>query len=44
MYGGTLDVNQQSAAPVAAGGRGNVVGSYNNIGTIFVAAYFNWTF
>jgi long-chain fatty acid transport protein len=44
LYGGTLDVNQQSTAPVALGGRGDVVGSYNAIGTIFVAAYLNWTF
>jgi len=44
LYGGTLDVNLQSAAPVALGGRGNVVGSYNNTGTIFLAAYFNVKF
>jgi len=44
LYGGTLDVNLQSAVPVALGGRGNVVGSYNNTGTIFLAAYFNVKF
>ena len=44
LYGGTLDTNLQSAAPVAAGGRGNVVGSYNDIGTLFLAAYANWKF
>jgi long-chain fatty acid transport protein len=44
MYGGTLDTNLQSATPVAAGGRGNVVGSYNDIGTLFLAAYANWKF
>jgi long-chain fatty acid transport protein len=44
MYGGALDVNQQSTTPVELGGRGNVVGSYDNIATLFLAAYLNWTF
>jgi len=44
LYGGTLDTNLQSAALVADGGRGNVVGSYNDIGTLFLAAYANWKF
>ena len=44
LYGGTLDVNLQSAKPVALGGRGDVVGSYDNTGTLFVAAYYNWKF
>jgi long-chain fatty acid transport protein len=44
LYGGSLDTNLQSAAPVALGGRGNVVGSYNSTGTIFLAAYYNWKF
>lgn len=43
-YGGTLDVNQQSTAPVALGGRGNLVGSYNDTGILFLAAYCNWKF
>jgi len=43
-YGGTLDVNKQSAVGVAAGGRGNLVGSYNNTGIFFLAANFNWKF
>jgi long-chain fatty acid transport protein len=41
-YGGTLDVNKQSAAPVALGGRGNLVGAYDNTGIFFIAANFNW--
>ncbi|MGH8680611.1 MAG: OmpP1/FadL family transporter [Burkholderiales bacterium] len=41
-YGGTLDVNKQSAVGVAAGGRGNLVGSFNNTGIFFIAATFNW--
>lgn len=44
IYGGTLDTNLQSAVPVALGGRGNVVGSYNDTGTIVVSIYGNWTF
>jgi long-chain fatty acid transport protein len=43
-YGGTLDVNNQSAVPVALGGRGNLVGSFNNAATWFLAANFNWRF
>jgi long-chain fatty acid transport protein len=44
MYGGTLDTNLQAQVPVAAGGRGNLVGSYKNIGTLFLAVYGNWQF
>jgi len=44
LYGGTLDTNLQGAVPVAAGGRGNVVGSYNNVGILFLGAYGNWKF
>jgi long-chain fatty acid transport protein len=44
LYGGTLDTKLQSKLPVALGGRGNLEGSFNNIGTIFLAAYYNWTF
>jgi long-chain fatty acid transport protein len=41
-YGGTLDVNERSLAPVAAGGRGDLVGSYENTGIWFGAANFTW--
>ena len=44
LYGGTLDTNLQSTLPVAAGGRGNVVGSFNSTATFFLAAYYNWQF
>jgi long-chain fatty acid transport protein len=44
MYGGTLDTELQNTLPVALGGRGDLVGSYENIGTIFIAAYYNWEF
>jgi long-chain fatty acid transport protein len=43
LYGGTLDTNLQSTAPVALGGRGDVVGSYDTA-TLFLGAYFNWKF
>jgi long-chain fatty acid transport protein len=42
-YGGTLDVNIH-AKPVALGGRGDLVGSYNQAGSVFVSAYYNWKF
>jgi hypothetical protein len=43
-YGGTLDVNQLSELPVALGGRGDLVGSYENAGVFFMSANFNWKF
>lgn len=44
LYGGSLDVNLQSQNPVVAGGRGNLVGSYDNVGILFMGVYGNWTF
>ncbi len=44
LYGGTLDTNIQSAAPVALGGRGNLVGSFENTATLFLSVYGNWKF
>jgi len=44
FYGGTLDTNLQSTLPVAVGQRGDLVGSYDNIGTLFASVYFNWAF
>ena len=43
-YGGTLDVDKQSTAPVSAGGRGDLVGSYPDAGIFFLAFNFNWVF
>jgi len=43
-YGGTLDVDKQSATPVALGGRGNLVGSYPDTGMFFLAFNFTWVF
>ena len=44
MYGGSIDTNIQSATPVALGGRGNLVGSYDNLWTVLVSAYGSWKF
>jgi hypothetical protein len=44
LYGGSLDTNIQSQVPVAAGGRGNLVGSYDNTGVLFMSVYANWRF
>jgi len=35
-------VNRGNAVPVPAGGRGNLVGSFDGVGMYFVAATFNW--
>jgi long-chain fatty acid transport protein len=43
-YGGTLDVDSPSKVPVSLGGRGDLVGSFNNTGILFLAANFNWKF
>jgi long-chain fatty acid transport protein len=44
LYGGSLHTNILGNAPVALGGRGDVVGSFNNVGLIFLAANLNWKF
>jgi long-chain fatty acid transport protein len=44
QWGGTLDVNKQGTAPVALGGRGNLVGTYREIQALFVSANFGWDF
>jgi len=43
VYGGTLDTALHGR-PVALGGRGDVVGSFNQAGLIFLSAYYNWKF
>lgn len=43
VYGGTVDVNEQGL-PVAAGGKGSLVGSYDNIGSLYLSANFSWKF
>lgn len=44
MYSGTLDTNLQAERAVVVGSRGDLVGSYEDIGTLFFSVYFNWTF
>jgi long-chain fatty acid transport protein len=43
-YAGTLDVDKQSSAPVALGGRGDLAGSYKDTGIFFLAVNFGWVF
>lgn len=43
IYGGTGDVNKQARLPDSVG-RGNLVGSYDNIGILYMSANFNWKF
>jgi long-chain fatty acid transport protein len=44
LYGGTLDVDQRSTLPPALGGRGNLVGSFDNTASTIFSAYGNWSF
>ena len=44
IYGGTLKTDLQSSAPVALGGRGNLIGSYDNTATLVMSVYGNWKF
>ena len=44
LYGGTLDVDKQGTLPPALGGRGNLVGSYDNTASVIVSVYGNWTY
>jgi long-chain fatty acid transport protein len=44
VYGGTLHVNEVSELPLALGGRGDLVGAYENAGIFFLSTNFNWKF
>jgi long-chain fatty acid transport protein len=44
IYGADLHTNVTNRVPVAIGGRGDVVGSFNNVGMYFLATNFNWKF
>jgi len=44
LYGGTLEVNEQSEVDVALGGRGDLVGSYDGAGVFFIAPNVSWKF
>ena len=43
LYGGTLRTDIR-AKPVIEGGRGDLVGSYENTGALLLGVYHNWTF
>ncbi len=43
LYGGTLSTDIR-AKPVVAGGRGDLVGTYDSTGVLFFSAYYNWSF
>jgi long-chain fatty acid transport protein len=43
-YGGTLDIDKHADAPIALGGRGDLVGSFDNAGVLFLAANLIWKF
>lgn len=44
LHGGTLSTNKRSKLPVAVGGRGDLVGSYDDIGVVYLSAHANWKF
>jgi long-chain fatty acid transport protein len=44
LYGGSLHANVTGSVPVALGGRGDVVGSFNRVEFLFLAANLNWKF
>ena len=44
LYGAGPDSNLDSRLQVALGGCGDVVGSFDNTATLFLAANFNWKF
>lgn len=44
IYGGDLRTDITGSVPVAIGGRGDIVGAYNDNGFFFLAANLNWTF
>ncbi len=44
LYGGSLHTNILGSAPIALGGRGDVVGSFNRVDLLFFAGNLNWKF
>jgi long-chain fatty acid transport protein len=43
LYGGNLDVDQRSALPPVLGGRGDLVGGYDQALSVILTVYGNWT-
>jgi long-chain fatty acid transport protein len=44
LYGGTIDIDKRSTLPPAAGGRGDLVGTFDNTTSLVVSVYGNWSF
>jgi long-chain fatty acid transport protein len=43
LYGGNIDVDKRSTLPPVLGGRGNLVGSYDQTLSVVLTVYGNWT-
>jgi len=43
IYGGNMDVDRRSTLPPALGGRGDLVGSYDQSLAVVLTVYGNWT-
>jgi long-chain fatty acid transport protein len=44
VYGGTLDVTKKGGAPVAVGGRGDLIGSFDQTSMVFLSGNIEWRF
>ena len=44
VYGGSTSINKTSVAPIVAGGRGDLSGSFSNINVYYLSANGNWKF
>ncbi len=44
LFGGTIDIDKRSTLPPAVGGRGDLVGSYDDTASVIVSVYGNWSF
>ena len=42
LYGGNIDVDKRSTLPPVLGGRGNLVGSYDQTLSVVLTVYGNW--
>ena len=42
LYGGNMDVDKRSTLPPVLGGRGNLVGSYDQSLAVVLTVYGNW--
>ena len=44
LFGGTIDIDKRSTLSPALGGRGDLVGSYDDTASVIVSVYGNWSF